>query len=48
MFFLKQNPLHPKDRLRKKLIKREENERDEVEFAKQVPVHPREKLKRKK
>ena len=46
--FLKQSPLHPRGRLRKKLIKSEENEPVEVEFVKQVLVHPRDRLKRKR
>ena len=39
--FLKQVPVHPKDRLARKT-------KDEVKFVKQVPLHPKERLKRKR
>ena len=39
--FLKQVPVHPRDRLAKKT-------KDDVKFVKQVPLHPRERLKRKR
>ena len=37
--FVKQVPVHPRDRSPKKT-------RDEVKFVKQVPLHPHERLKR--
>ena len=38
--FLKQIPVHPRDRLARKT-------KDEVKFLKQVPQHPQDSLKRK-
>ena len=40
-FFLKQVPVHPRDRVARKT-------KDDVKFVKQVPVHSRERLKRKR
>ena len=40
--FLKQVPVHPRERLRKKI-----KEEKDIEFLKQVPVHPRDRLRRK-
>ena len=42
--FIKQIPMHPRDRL-KKLNKLRKT--DEVKFIKQLPLHPAERLKRK-
>ena len=41
ILFLKQVPVHPRDRLGRKT-------KDEVEIVKQVPLHPGERLKRKR
>ena len=40
-FFLKQVPVHPRDRVARET-------KDDVKFVKQVPVHSRERLKRKR
>ena len=39
--FLKQEPIHPRDRLARKT-------KDDVKFVKKVPLHPRERLKGKR
>ena len=44
IMFIKQIPMHPRDRL-KKLNKLRKT--DEVKFIKQLPLHPAERLKRK-
>ena len=41
ILFLKQVPVHPRDRLGRKT-------KGEVEIVKQVPLHPGERLKRKR
>ena len=41
--FIKQTPVHPRDRLKKLAA-----EGEEVKFIKQVPVHPTDRLKRKR
>ena len=47
--FIKQMPLHPRERMkRRKKVKTEITSPEDVTFVKQVPVHPRDKLKRKR
>ena len=47
--FIKQVPLHPRERMkRRKKVKTEITSPEDVTFVKQVPVHPRDKLKRKR
>ena len=41
ILFLKQVPVHPRDRLERKT-------KDEVKIVQQVPLHPGERLKRKR
>ena len=41
ILFLKQVPVHPRDRLERKT-------KDEVKIVQQVPLHPSERLKRKR
>lgn len=45
--FVKQIPQHPKDRMKRKLIKKERNELDKLSFVKQVPSYPKDRMKQK-
>ena len=40
--FMKQAPMHPRDKLKKK-----KTQDDYIHFLKQVPLHPRDRLKKK-
>ena len=47
--FIKQVPLHPRERMkRRRKVKTEITTPEDVTFVKQVPVHPRDRLKRKR
>ena len=47
--FIKQVPLHPRERMkRNRKVKTEITTPEDIIFVKQVPVHPRDRLKRKR
>ena len=52
--YIKTTPSHPRDRLRRKLNKKDEgevvqlvNENDDIDFRRVTPSHPRDRLRRK-